>query len=182
MQHYLLTPAGTLAAGTLTMPAAPIAGQTLNILTSQPITSFTLSPNSGQTIGGALLTTLNGNTGVSFIFNGAEWYLVSATAGSAVAGPQAVRVVTAAGAVTQLSTDDVIVVNKTSGAATTVNLIASPVTGDSLVIKDGKGDSATNNITIVPNAGTIDGASSLVLATNYAAVNLCYDGTIWRAY
>lgn len=89
------------------------------------------------------------------------------------------RVVTAAGAVTHAVTDRVIVVNKTTGAATTVNLVASPPAGLVLTIKDGKGDAATNNITITPNAGTIDGASSIVLSTAYAAIDLVYTGSSW---
>ena len=63
---------------------------------------------------------------------------------------------------------------------TTVNLVASPATGLTVLIKDGKGDASSNNITITPNAGTIDGASNAVLATNYAAVMLIYNGTEWN--
>jgi hypothetical protein len=51
-----LTPAGTLAAGTLTMPSAPVDGQTVTISTTQTITALTHNPNSGQTLLGALTT------------------------------------------------------------------------------------------------------------------------------
>jgi len=91
-----------------------------------------------------------------------------------------VRVITASGAVTVTNADDVIVVNKTSGAATTVNLPASPATGDTYCIKDGKGDAATNNITITPNAGNIDGASTYVININYGGVFIVYNGTQWN--
>lgn len=91
----------------------------------------------------------------------------------------AVRVVTAAGAITHVSTDNIIVVNKTVGAATTVNLMASPTTGQTVTIKDGKGDALNNNITIVPNAGTVDGATNVVLQANYVEVVLFYNGTEW---
>lgn len=92
----------------------------------------------------------------------------------------AVRVVTAAGAVTAAVSDHIIEVNKSSGAATTVNLFASPATGTTLIIKDGKGDAATNNITITPAAGNIDGAATYVIATNYGSVTIYYSGTEWR--
>lgn len=90
------------------------------------------------------------------------------------------RVITAAGAVTVASTDVVIVVNKTVGAATTVNLAGSPAFGATLTVKDGKGDAATNNITLTPAAGNIDGAGTLVMATNYQSMDLIYNGTQWN--
>ncbi len=103
---------------------------------------------------------------------GGRWF----TTGGVV---RKVRVVTAAGAVTVATTDDVVSVNKTSGAATTVNLPATPTTGQTYVIKDGKGDAATNNITVTPAAGNIDGAATYVLSGNYQAVTLTYTGSEW---
>lgn len=91
------------------------------------------------------------------------------------------RVVTAAGAVTVATTDDIVVVKKTSGAATVVNLPATPTTGQTFVIQDGKGDAATNNLTITPAAGNINGAATLVINTNYGSVVVAYDGTQWEA-
>lgn len=92
-----------------------------------------------------------------------------------------VRVVTAAGAVTvSATTDNIVIVNKTTGAATTVNLPASPTTGLTYTIKDGKGDAATNNITITPAAGTIDGAATSVISTNYGSRDIVYNGTQWN--
>jgi len=92
-----------------------------------------------------------------------------------------VRVVTAAGAVAvNASSDHIVIVNKTVGAATTVNLPASPSTGLEMIIKDGKGDAAANNITVTPAAGNIDGAGTYVINTNYGVVQLVYNGTIWN--
>lgn len=91
-----------------------------------------------------------------------------------------IRTVTAAGAVTVSATDDYIIeVSKTSGAATTVNLPASPATGLTYVIKDGKFDAATYNITITPNAGNIDNASTYVMNQNGQSVRIVYNGTQW---
>jgi hypothetical protein len=90
------------------------------------------------------------------------------------------RVVTASGAITVATADDVIVVNQTSGAAITVNLPSSPVTGTVYEIKDGKGDSTTNNITITPAAGTIDGGATFVIAKNYTSISLLYNGSEWN--
>jgi len=84
-----------------------------------------------------------------------------------------IRNVTAAGAITVTSADYIVLVNKTSGAATTVNLPAG-VDGTTFVIKDMKGDAATNNITITPASGNIDGAATKVLNINYQSANVTY--------
>jgi hypothetical protein len=91
-----------------------------------------------------------------------------------------IRTVIAAGAVTVLRADYTVVVNKTSGAATTVNLDAIPATGEIKCIKDGKGDAGANNITLTPAAGLIDGASTYVISTNYGAACVQYGGTAWN--
>lgn len=90
-----------------------------------------------------------------------------------------IRVVTAAGAVTVTAADYTVEVNKTTGAATAVNLPATPVTGQHFYIKDGKGDAATNNITVTPAAGNIDGSATYVINQAYGAVEIQYDGTKW---
>lgn len=89
------------------------------------------------------------------------------------------RVVTV-GALTITATDHIVIANKASGSATACNLISSPVTGMQLIIKDGKGDASTNNITITPAAGTIDGSATLVINTNYGVARIFYSGTEWN--
>jgi hypothetical protein len=92
------------------------------------------------------------------------------------------RVVTAAGAVTIATSDYLVCVNKSSGAATTANLPSTPATGLTFVVQDCKGDAATNPITITPASGNIDGASTLVLNVNRQAVAITYTGSEWTAY
>ena len=90
------------------------------------------------------------------------------------------RVVTASGAITvSATTDYFICVNKTTGAATAVNLPASPATGQTYLIKDCKGDAATNAITVTPAAGNVDGAATYVINTNRASVAVTYTGAEW---
>jgi hypothetical protein len=76
-------------------------------------------------------------------------------------------------------TDDVVVVNKTVGSATTVTLPAAPTTGEMLVVKDGKGDAGTNPITVGGNGKTLDGAASYTIDVNSGSVTLVYNGTEW---
>lgn len=91
-----------------------------------------------------------------------------------------VRVVTAAGAITGLASDDLILVNKTVGAATIVTLPATPATGQIIVVKDAKGDAFTNNITVSAAAGNIDGLTSFILTQNYQSFTFIYNGTEWN--
>lgn len=98
------------------------------------------------------------------------------------------REVTAAGDVVVSNDDaDVILINKTVGAATTV-ILPDPATATRKVrIVDRKYDAATNNITIVsddegsPSAATVMGAASYVIRRNGASIELkpLADGTGW---
>ncbi len=57
----------TLAALSVTLPAAPIDGQEVTIATIPAITALTLNANTGQTIAGAP-TALSANSAARFIF------------------------------------------------------------------------------------------------------------------
>lgn len=71
----ILNPAGTLATGTITMPATPINGQLVRVCTSQIITTLTVSANAGQTITGAPTTLpLGGGFGYIYNLSGTNWY------------------------------------------------------------------------------------------------------------
>jgi hypothetical protein len=73
-----------------------------------------------------------------------------------------VRTVTASGAVTiSAATDYLVIINKTTPAATTVNFTCS--TGLTFEIKDGAGVDQADPITLTPSSGTIDGAASFVM-------------------
>lgn len=110
-------------------------------------------------------------------------YVTTAAAGSDIRPllyASSVRVITAAGAITAANTDVYICVNKTTGAASAVTLFASPTTGYVLTVLDCKGDAATNNITITPAAGNIDGSGTFVINANYGTWQAVYTGTIWK--
>lgn len=93
--------------------------------------------------------------------------------------PRATRTFIAAGAATLTANDDLLVINKTSGAATVVNLPAG-VLGREFTIKDGKGDAGSNPITLTPAAGTIDGQATIVLNIAYEAITVIYNGVQWN--
>jgi hypothetical protein len=70
-----LSPAGTLSAGTITLPANPLDGQPFESSTTQIITSLTVSPSSGQTVYNAPTTLLAGS-GFAYYYSLAAktWY------------------------------------------------------------------------------------------------------------
>lgn len=88
-------------------------------------------------------------------------------------------VVTSASPYTALTTDCVIISNKTIAGSGTINLSATLQTGRVVIIKDGKGDANTNNITVQGNGKNIDGAASKVINTAYGVLRLIYNGTEW---
>lgn len=72
---YLIAPAGTLAAGTITMPAAPVPGQRVTIASHYAITSLTLAGNTSQTVFNAP-TTLAADTSVEFRYDTTNWWRI----------------------------------------------------------------------------------------------------------
>jgi hypothetical protein len=82
------------------------------------------------------------------------------------------RIITTPGAVSVLSTDVVLLFEKSSSGASTVNLPTSATRqGAPLSFKDLTGDANTNNITIVPSGSeTIDGFSAADAAANGVAL------------
>jgi hypothetical protein len=71
----ILNPAGTLATGTITMPAAPVDGMTISFSSSQIITALTVSANAGQTLVSGV-TALTAGGGAKYIYRetGTTWY------------------------------------------------------------------------------------------------------------
>lgn len=71
----MLNPAGVLATGTITMPANPVDGQLVRLMTTQTVTALTLNANAGQTISGNV-STLTAAIPASYMYNlsGTKWY------------------------------------------------------------------------------------------------------------
>lgn len=72
---------------------------------------------------------------------------------------------------------DVIFVNPAAAATITIANAANLSAGEKIVIKDTSGAASTNNITVSPAGGTIDGAATAVINTNYGTLTLISDGT-----
>lgn len=88
-------------------------------------------------------------------------------------------IITSGGVVNLTSNSHRIVVNKTLGSPTTINLPTSPFYGQEVRIKDGKGDAATNNVTISHPSG-IDAWSSVIMKHDYQSFDFLWNGTQWN--
>ena len=72
-----------------------------------------------------------------------------------------------------------VVLCTTTSSAVSVTLPANPVSGGIVTVKDNSGNANTNNITITPASGSIEGQSTLVLKDNWAVVRLVWNGSLW---
>ena len=74
-QVLVMNPAGTLATGTITMPASPSDGMTITFSSSQQITALTVQGNTGQSMSNAV-TFLPGKTAASYVYrlSNTTWY------------------------------------------------------------------------------------------------------------
>jgi len=99
------------------------------------------------------------------------WSYITA-AGLVSAALSTYRIITAAGTVNVLSTDVILLLEKSPSGPSTINLPASATRqGTPVIIKDLTGDANTNNNTIVPSGSeTIDGFSASAAAANGVAV------------
>lgn len=72
----LMTPAGALATGTLTLPAQASDGFQQELVTLQPIAALTIAANAGQTIVGATVFALAARVKVVYFFEASSstWY------------------------------------------------------------------------------------------------------------
>jgi len=71
---------------------------------------------------------------------------------------------------------DFLVIGDTTGGSFTVNLPASPTTGDMYAVKKSV---AANTLTFSGNGKNIDGAASIAIATQYTSYTVIYNGTEW---
>lgn len=87
-----------------------------------------------------------------------------------------IRTATSTPVTVNATTDYCIVVNRTVAGATAVTL-PTGVNGQIFVVVDGKGDAATNNITVAGSSQNIAGAASYVINGNYGAAAFQFSTT-----
>jgi hypothetical protein len=85
------------------------------------------------------------------VYNKSSRVWNTTTLATILSAAQTTQIVTSGATVNAAAADGLIIINKTVGSATTVNVPASASKIGKLKIVDWKGDAGTNNITIVPN-------------------------------
>lgn len=73
-----LNPSGTIAAGTVTMPATTVDGKVASIFTSNTITALTINTTNSATFVPAVVTTLTAGSTVAYVYDKAnnQWHRI----------------------------------------------------------------------------------------------------------
>lgn len=96
----VINPAGTLATGTITMPAAPADGMTISFSSTQTITALTVNANTGQSIVSAA-TVLPARQATTYVYrlSNTTWYPMSTVATNVPVAPAGGSIITSGTAV-----------------------------------------------------------------------------------
>jgi hypothetical protein len=164
--------------GSQTLHGLPIGAGTAAALT------WTAAPTDGQILIGStgndpVLATLTAGGGIT-IANGAGTITITSAGADILAYTQ---VTNGMSPYTVLSTDEYLAAN-TSGGAVTLRFPNAPTTGRVYYIKDRNGTAATSNISVttVGGAVTIDGSTTYTINTNYASINILFNGTSYEVF
>ena len=81
----IMNPAGTLATGTITMPASPSDGMVVSFSTTQQISALTVAANTGQTLNNALTKIVAGQS-MSYVYRSAStaWFVFNTALSASV--------------------------------------------------------------------------------------------------
>jgi len=83
----VINPAGTLATGTITFPAAPVDGMTVTFSSTQTITALTLSGNSKTIVSAATILPANQATTYVYRLSNTSWYPMTNVATNTFTSP-----------------------------------------------------------------------------------------------
>jgi hypothetical protein len=161
------------------MPSCSTAASALQWATSGGSSAVTC--NTSITAAAVPASGLTGSTLASGVTGSSLTAIGTGSATISISGALKVstRVVSASTDTASATSDYFLCVTYTSTGAVTETLPSSPATGLTLLIKDCGGAAATNNITITPASGNIDGASTYVMSTNYGSVAVTYVNSQW---
>lgn len=112
---------------------------------------------------------------------GSPYQKLRVTASSGIIWSHDPLLIVTSGAIVNLATGNhKVVINKTVGSDTDVNLPPSPYLGQEIIIKDGKGDSNTNRIFVQSSGTTIDGFTGIIMKRKYQSHTYMWNGTEWN--
>ena len=195
----VVTFTGSTGSQTLSLPASPSTNRVFLIRNEASVT-FTLSGNGINVDGSASQTVPIGGTGLIW-YDGTVWWSLSASAwlsntwqGTTTFGGTAnfnslVQIASRFTLSNQAASASTLTVGATGApfvnssysptGSQTITLPSAPTSNQVFWICDEGLAAGTNNIAIAGNGKNINGASSITLAKNGAAVQLRYNGTAW---
>jgi hypothetical protein len=152
------------------------SGSAISVSTIATVSQCTILSTATNPITGAGTVIFSG---ITFTGSGATSTINTTTQAPSVRSNDALKVVTpGAYPYTTVPQDALILVD--SSSARTIIPRASPVSGQTYIIKDNGGLAGTNNITITPSGQNIDGAASTSININYGSVTIVYNGSQWN--
>lgn len=172
-QVLVMNPAGTLATGTITMPAAPVDGMTITFSSSQQITALTMAGNGASLVGA--VTFLPAKTGVTYVYRatGTTWYPTATVPGT---GSQLVQG-TAVTLTSQTNVDFTGIPSWVKRVTIMLNAASVSSTTPYLMYQLGYGATPTFETTgYLGNAGGVNSAPSAIFATNSTAAFVYCNG------
>jgi len=90
----VINPAGTLATGTITFPAAPVDGMTVTFSSTQTITALTLAGNGKTIVSAATILPANQATTYVYRLSNTSWYPMSTVATNVPVAPAGGSIIT----------------------------------------------------------------------------------------
>jgi len=160
-QILVINPAGTLATGTITMPAAPADGMTITVESTQQVTALTMSGNGGTVVGPAIQLIPNQPLSWVYRLTNTSWYPLFGGAGRASALVSGAAVNAATGSPTSI--DFTALPSWVKRITVMFNAISLSSTS-SVLVQLGTG-STTYTITGYVGGGARFGVSSVASAT-----------------
>lgn len=184
--------------GTLSLPASPVAGQTIAVL-NQTTQTWTISGNGNNINGASTRSLASTQNSVQLIYNGIQWVDIGASLASSQVFTATMTLASSAtlnlqgryvqSVQTFSTTAQTIAAAGAPGVAWTATAVATPTinlpsssltTGQQYTIWDQGGNCGTNNLTISGNGNNINGAASIVINSNYGYLTLRWNGTQWN--
>jgi hypothetical protein len=157
----VMNPAGTLATGTITMPAAPADGMTITFSSTQTITALTVNANTGQSIVSAA-TTLPARQAGGYIYrlSNTTWYPFESV-------PTNVPTVPAGGSIITSGT----AVASTSGTSVTVSTSIPSWVKRVTVVFQGVSTNGTSNLLVQIGSGSVQTTGYISTGTSIDQAN-----------
>jgi hypothetical protein len=174
----VINPAGTLATGTITFPAAPVDGMTVTFSSTQTITALTLAGNGKTIVSAATILPANQATAYVYRLSNTSWYPMSTVATNVPVAPAGGSIITSGTAQNSTSGTSIDFTSIPSWVKRiTVNFNGVSLSGTAYVqvqLGDSGGVSATGytgSVTILGNGGT---GVSTALSAGFQTENHTY--------